>query len=204
MTPGPQSTGTSTEEQREMTSPRFFETPAAFRAWLETNASTTSELLVGYHKVATGRPSMSWSESVEEALCFGWIDGVRKRVDQDTYSIRFTPRKATSIWSAVNISKFEQLRAQGRMTPAGESAFASRTEAKSVIYAYEQESTAELSPDEIRAFKRHRRAWRFFEATPPSYKKVILHWVTTAKRPETRASRLAKLVDACAAGQRLR
>jgi uncharacterized protein YdeI (YjbR/CyaY-like superfamily) len=105
---------------------------------------------------------------------------------------------------AVNIAKFEQLRAQGRMTPAGERAFASRTEGRSVIYAYEQQSTAELSPKEVRTFKRHKLAWRFFEATPPSYRKVILHWVITAKRAETRASRFAKLVEACAAGKRLR
>jgi uncharacterized protein YdeI (YjbR/CyaY-like superfamily) len=187
-----------------MSTPRFFETATAFGAWLEANASTSGELLVGYHKVATGRPSMSWSESVDEALCHGWIDGVRKRIDDNTYSIRFTPRKATSIWSAINIAKFEQLCVQGRMTVAGERAFASRTEAKSVVYAYEQQSTAELSPAEAREFRRHKAAWRFFEATPPSYKKVILHWVTTAKRAETRASRLAKLIEACAAGQRLR
>jgi uncharacterized protein YdeI (YjbR/CyaY-like superfamily) len=187
-----------------MSSPRFFQTASTFRAWLEANASAESELLVGYHKVATARPSMSWSESVDEALCFGWIDGVRKRIDDNAYSIRFTPRKSTSIWSAVNIAKFEQLRAQGRMTPAGERAFASRAEGRSVIYAYEQQSTAELSPEEVRTFKRHKLAWRFFEATPPSYRKVILHWVITAKRAETRASRFAKLVEACAAGKRLR
>ena len=187
-----------------MASPRFFESAGAFRAWLVKNAATASELLVGYHKVATGRPSMSWSESVDEALCFGWIDGVRKRIDDDTYSIRFTPRKATSIWSAINIGKVEQLRAHGRMTPQGESAFASRTEARSVVYAYEQKATAELSPDEVRAFMRKKLAWRFFEATPPSYKKVILHWITSAKRAETRAARLTKLIEACIAGQRLR
>jgi len=187
-----------------MSSPRFFDTAAAFGAWLEANASTASELLVGYHKVGTGRPSMSWSESVDEALCHGWIDGVRKRIDENTYSIRFTPRKATSIWSAVNIAKFERLRAQGRMATAGEQAFASRTEAKSVVYAYEQESTAELAPAELREFKRNKQAWRFFETTPPSYKKVILHWVTTAKRAETRSFRLVKLIEACASGQRLR
>lgn len=187
-----------------MASPRFFQTAAAFRAWLEANASTANELLVGYHKVATGRASMTWPESVDEALCFGWIDGVRKRIDDDTYSIRFSPRKPTSIWSAVNIGKFEQLRAQGRMTPAGEKAFANRTEAKSVVYAYEQASTAELSPDETRTFQRNKVAWRFFEGTPPSYKKVILHWVTTARRAETRAARLSRLVEACAEGRRLR
>ena len=187
-----------------MATPLFFETTGDFRAWLEVNAASASELLVGYHKVATGRPSMSWSGSVDEALCFGWIDGVRKRIDDNTYSIRFTPRKATSTWSAVNIAKVEQLQAQRRMTPLGQRAFASRTDAKSVVYAYEQQATAELSPEEDCAFKRHPVAWRFFEATPPSYKKVVLHWVTTAKRAETRASRLAKLVEACAESQRLR
>ena len=187
-----------------MATPRFFETAKDFRAWLQANASSAAELIVGYHKVSTGRPSMSWSESVDEALCFGWIDGVRKSIDDNSYAIRFTPRTATSIWSAINIAKFEDLRAAGRVTTAGERAFASRTEAKSVVYAYEQASTAELSSSELKEFKRQKAAWGFFETTPPSYKKVILHWVTTAKRTETRATRFAKLVEACAAGQRLR
>ncbi len=187
-----------------MATPRFFANAAAFRAWFEANASTATELLVGYHKVGTGRPSMTWSESVDEALCFGWIDGVRRRIDDHAYSIRFTPRKPTSIWSAINIAKVEQLRAEGRMTPAGQQAFARRTKAKSVVYAYEQQSTAELSPSELRSFRRDKAAWTFFEATPPWYKKVILYWVTNAKRPETRAARLEKLVAACAARQRLR
>jgi uncharacterized protein YdeI (YjbR/CyaY-like superfamily) len=186
-----------------MSSARFFETGNAFRAWLEANAAIANELLVGYHKVGSGLPSMSWSESVDEALCFGWIDGVRKRIDEHTYCIRFTPRKPTSIWSAINIAKFEQLRTQGRITPTGERAFACRTAAKSVVYAYEQQSTAKLSVEELRTFKNHKLAWRFFEATPPGYKKTILHWVTTAKRADTRTSRFAKLVEACAAGQRL-
>ena len=129
---------------------------------------------------------------------------MRKRIDDLSYSIRFTPRKPTSIWSAVNIAKFEQLREQGRMTAAGEAAFAKRSENKSVVYAYEQAESATLSPSEISAFKRNKVAWRFFEATPPSYKKVILHWITTAKREETRAARLTKLMEACAAGERLR
>jgi uncharacterized protein YdeI (YjbR/CyaY-like superfamily) len=186
------------------TSPRFFATSAAFRAWLQANAATASELLVGFHKVDSGRPSMSWPESVDEALCVGWIDGVRKRIDDDSYQIRFTPRKPTSIWSAVNIAKFQKLVAEGRMTPAGAKAFSHRSEKKSAVYAFEQAATAELSAQEVGAFKRDRAAWTFFEATPPSYRKVILHWITTAKKPETRASRLAKLVQACAAGERLR
>lgn len=187
-----------------MASPRFFENAQVFRAWLEANAACTNELLVGFYKVGSGRPSMSWSESVDEALCFGWIDGVRKRVDERTYTIRFTPRKPSSIWSAINISKFHQLQAQGRATPAGAKAFSHRTEAKSMVYAYEQESIAELSAAELRAFKRKRAAWSFFEETPPSYKKVVLHWVTSAKKAETRSSRFTKLAEACATGQRLR
>lgn len=184
-------------------SPHFFATPQAFRAWLEAHASTAAQVLVGFYKVDTGRPSMRWSESVDEALCFGWIDGVRKRIDDASYSIRFTPRKPTSIWSAINIAKFEQLQAQGRMTPAGAAAFAHRQAAKSAIYSYEQDSVAELSAAELRAFRRNKTAWTYFEAAPPGYRKQMLHRIISAKRAETRAARLAKLVDACAAGQRL-
>lgn len=186
------------------TIPTIFPNPKAFRLWLETHASTTTELLVGFHKVGTGQPSMSWSESVDEALCFGWIDGVRRRIDDAAYSIRFTPRKPTSIWSAVNIAKFGQLEAEGRMTAAGANAFAKRTEARSAVYSHEQTSVAELSADELHAFKQNTAAWSFFEGTPPGYKKVMLHWVTSAKKPETRASRYAKLLQACADGLRLR
>ena len=187
-----------------MNAPRYFATPAAFRAWLAKHAADEKELLVGFHKVDSGRPSMTWSESVDEALCFGWIDGVRKRIDEAAYSIRFTPRKAGSIWSAINIAKVEKLRAEGRMTPAGEAAFAQRTDEKSVVYAYEQAAASELSGAEIRAFKRDKAAWAYWEACPPGYRKTLLHWVTGAKREETRASRLATLVAACRDGKRLR
>ncbi len=187
-----------------MPAPRFFATTSAFRDWLEANAASAPELLVGIHKVGSGRPSLSWSESVDEALCFGWIDGVRRRIDDESYSIRFTPRKPTSIWSAVNIAKFERLQAQGRMTAAGATAFSHRQAHRSVVYAYEQEHTAELLPQEVLEFKRTAAAWEFFQATPPGYRKVMLHWVTSAKQPATRAARLAKLIRACASGQRLR
>jgi len=187
-----------------MPAPRFFKTARAFRLWLQENATREHELLVGFRKVATGKPSMSWSESVDEALCFGWIDGVRKRIDGESYSIRFTPRKAASTWSAINIAKVKQLEAQGRMTRLGLEAYARRDDARSVIYAYEQEATAELSADEERDFKSLNTAWAYFEGTPPSYKKVVLHWITTAKRPATRSARFAKLVQACASGERLR
>jgi uncharacterized protein YdeI (YjbR/CyaY-like superfamily) len=187
-----------------MTAPKFFASAKAFRRWLKGNADISSELIVGFYKVGSSRPSMTWSESVDEALCFGWIDGVRKRVNDESYLIRFTPRKPTSIWSAINIAKFQHLQAHGQMTPSGAKAFAHRKDEKSAVYAYEQEITAELSPQELRTFRRERTAWGYFEDCPPSYKKVLLHWVTTAKKPETRASRLITLVGACAAGKRLR
>ena len=187
-----------------MSRPKFFETPGDFRRWLLANASSETELLVGFRKVGTGLPSITWPESVDEALCFGWIDGIRRRIDDQSYSIRFTPRKPTSIWSAVNIAKVKQLRAAGRMTPAGEKAFARRQEHKSVIYAYEQAHPARLSESELNEFQQELKAWKFFQATPPGYQKVILYWVTSAKKAETRASRLAKLISACASGERLR
>lgn len=186
-----------------MTAPTYFATAADFRRWLEAHADSEHELIVGFHKVGSGTPSMSWSESVDEALCFGWIDGVRKRIDDAAYTIRFTPRKPTSIWSAINIAKMEQLTAAGRMTPAGTAAFAKRTEARSKVYCHEREQDAELSAAELRGFKRNKAAWAFFESTPPSYRKVMLHWITSARKPETRAGRLRKLLEACAAGQRL-
>ena len=136
-----------------MSDPTFFERAEIFRRWLKVNAASEKELLVGFRKVGSGLASLSWSDSVDEALCFGWIDGVRRRVDDDSYSIRFTPRKPTSIWSAVNIAKVERLRAQGQMTPAGEQAFSHRREDRSVVYAYEQALTAEFSVPELCAFK---------------------------------------------------
>jgi len=186
-----------------VTAPKFFANAAAFRAWLETNAATATELLVGFHKVGSGRPSMTWSESVDEALCFGWIDAVRKRVDDQAYTIRFTHRKTTSIWSAINIAKVEKLRAEGRMTPAGEQAYAHRKAHKSVIYSYEQDGVPELSAEELRLFKRNKAAWAYFEAAPPGYRKQMLHRICAAKKAETRAARFGKLLAACAAGERL-
>lgn len=186
-----------------MTEPVFFADAALFRRWLEAHAAGATELLVGFHKVGSGQPSMSWPESVDEALCFGWIDGRRKRIDDAAYSIRFTPRKAGSIWSTVNIAKMDALRAAGRMRPEGERAFALRTEAKSGIYSHEQAQAAELAEDELQAFRGDATAWAYFEALPPGYRKTVLHWITTAKKPATRAARLAKLVQACAEGKRL-
>jgi len=186
-----------------MIAPLFFDSPQAFRCWFELHAATASELLVGFHKVATDRACMSWSESVDEALCFGWIDGKRKRIDEQSYSIRFTPRKKTSIWSQININKMENLRAQGRMTAAGELAFSYRTEHKSAIYAHEQDTAASLTAEELHIFQSNTAAWSFFVATLPGYQKVLLHWICGAKKAETRLSRLAKLMEASTAGKKL-
>lgn len=183
--------------------PVFFASAAAFRAWLTSHAASSGELLVGFYKVGSDKPSMTWSESVDQALCFGWIDGVRRRIDDDSYSIRFTPRKPASIWSAVNIAKIDALRAQGLLTPAGERAWASRCETRSRVYAYERETPAELTPADTAQFQANAAAWRYFEACPPGYRRLMLHWVASAKKPATRSARLARLIDASAAGQRL-
>lgn len=184
--------------------PQFFSTAAKFRQWLVKHHAVATELTVGYWKVETGRPSMSWSESVDEALCFGWIDGVRKRIDEQAYQIRFTPRKSSSTWSAVNMAKYATLVAEGRMTEAGERAYARRSEKRSGIYAYEQRHEAKLSPAEERQFRGERKAWDFYAACPPSYRQVMIHWVVSAKKPETRARRLQQLIASSAEGERLR
>ena len=183
--------------------PQYFANAAAFRDWLDANAASAGELIVGFHKVGSGRACMSWSASVDEALCVGWIDGVRKRIDEQRYQIRFTPRRPNSIWSAVNIAKVERLQAEGRMREAGLAAYALRKPERSVVYAFEQAQTAELSAAELQAFRAQPAAWQFFEATPPSYRKVVLHWITTAKKATTRQARFDKLLAACAAGERL-
>jgi len=184
--------------------PTFFEDALRFRAWLEANHATATELIVGFRKVGTGMPSMTWSESVDEALCFGWIDGVRKRIDDVSYLIRFTPRRIGSIWSLVNVAKVEQLTAQGRMRPPGVAAYKAKSEKKTGIYAFEREHPAELSAAETKQFKKNVAAWQYFAAAAPSYRKVITHWVVSAKQAATRERRLAQLVQACAEQKRLR
>jgi uncharacterized protein YdeI (YjbR/CyaY-like superfamily) len=182
--------------------PKLFKTPKDFRAWLEKNHETEKELLVGFHKVGTGTPSITWPQSVDEALSFGWIDGVRRRIDENTYSIRFTPRRPTSIWSAVNIKRVAELTAEGRMRPAGLAAFARRDEKKSAIYSYEQSKTAELDAAALKAFKADKKAWAFYSATPPGYRHWTASWVISAKRPETRVKRLAELIAMSRRGER--
>ena len=184
-------------------SPTFFETAQHFRTWLEANHARADELLVGFRKIGTGLASMTWPESVDEALCFGWIDGVRKRIDDESYQIRFTPRRKGSIWSLVNVGKVQELTAQGRMRPAGIAAFDARGAEKTGVYAFEREQPAELTPAEIKAFQQHGLAWAYFEASAPSYRKVMLHWVVGAKQPATRARRLDTLILACAEQRRI-
>jgi uncharacterized protein YdeI (YjbR/CyaY-like superfamily) len=182
----------------------FFPTPRDFRAWLKTNHARADELLVGFHKKDSGRPSMTWPESVDEALCFGWIDGVRRRIDEVSYTIRFTPRRKGSTWSAINIRRVAVLTEAGRMHAAGLAAFAKRSEKKSAVYSYEQRHEARLGPLHEKAFKARNAAWAFFSAQPPGYRQVAIYWVVSAKRDETRRTRLGKLMIESAAGRRIR
>jgi uncharacterized protein YdeI (YjbR/CyaY-like superfamily) len=173
---------------------QFFATAAAFRRWLAAHHQSATEVYVGFHKVKTGRPSLSWSESVDQALCFGWIDGVRKSLGEDAYYIRFTPRKPGSIWSSVNIAKMEALTRQGLVAPAGHAAFAHRKESKSRIYAYEKEE-AVLSAAFLGRFQQHPVAWTFFQSLPPSYRRSAIDWVMSAKAEATRLRRLEELIS---------
>jgi uncharacterized protein YdeI (YjbR/CyaY-like superfamily) len=184
-------------------SPAFFETALHFRAWLEVNHASATELIVGFRKAGTGMPSMTWPESVDEALCFGWIDGVRKKIDEKSYQIRFTPRKKDSIWSLVNVNKARELTKQDRMRPTGVAAFEARNQDKTGVYAFEREKPAELAAVEVREFKMNRLAWKYFESVAPSYQRVITHWVVSAKQPATRARRLEQLIQACAEQRRI-
>ena len=184
--------------------PIFFTTPRELRLWFEANHETAAELIVGFHRKSTGRPSLTWPEAVDEALCFGWIDGVRRRIDETSYTNRFTPRKPRSNWSAVNIARVAELTAEGRMRPAGLAAFERRTEARSAVYSYEQRHLAELEPAERAALEANEAARTFWEAQPPGYRTTATYWVASAKRPETRARRLAQLIEDSAAGRRIR
>ena len=183
--------------------PVFFASPAEFRDWLKKNHFTKTELLVGFYKVGTGLPSMSWPESVDEALCYGWIDGIRKSAGDTSYTIRFTPRKATSIWSTINIKKMEVLIKEKRMQPAGLAAFKKRKEEKSNIYSHEKEAI-ELDPEFEKQFKKNKRAWIFFQSLAPSYKKVAIHWVMDAKQAATKLSRLKQLIKGSEEEKRIR
>jgi len=184
--------------------PKFFPTPGDWRRWLEKNHASKPELWVGFHKKGSGRPSITWPESVDEALCFGWIDGIRKTIDAESYVIRFTPRRAGSIWSAVNIRRVGELTRENRMRDAGLLAFGKRDPRKTGVYSFEQQrAAAKLSAAQEKEFKRNRAAWTFFQSQPPGYRKIAAWYVVSAKRDETKARRLARLIDDSAAGRRL-
>ena len=180
----------------------FFPTPAHLRKWFARNHATATELWVGFYKKDTGRPSITWPESVDEALCVGWIDGIRKRIDAESYKIRFTPRRPTSVWSAVNIARVAVLEKEGRMQPAGRAAFTKRRENRSGIYSYENRPVSLPEPyaGQLRANK---GAAAFLAAQPPSYQKLVAWWIVSAKKEETRQARVAKLIELCAAGKRV-
>ena len=183
--------------------PIFFDSPEAFYAWLEANHRSAAEVWVGYWKRHTGKPSLTWSQAVDQALCFGWIDGVLKSIDEESHRQRFTPRKPTSNWSKVNIEKVARLTAEGKMRPAGVAAFERRAPDAGDAYSFEREH-ATFEPDQEKRFRASRKAWAFWESQPPSYRRAATHWVTSAKRPETREKRLGELVDDSANGLRVK
>jgi uncharacterized protein YdeI (YjbR/CyaY-like superfamily) len=181
----------------------FFQSPGEWRAWLEEHHADAPEVWVGYHRKSTGRPSLTWPQSVDEALCFGWIDGIRKRVDDTRYTIRFTPRRPNSVWSKVNVARVAELTAAGLMRPAGAAAFAARREDRSGIYSFEQERPSALPPEYEERLRADPPAWRFFSEDAPSYRRAAIHWVTSAKREETRLRRLDQLIACSAEGRRV-
>jgi uncharacterized protein YdeI (YjbR/CyaY-like superfamily) len=181
----------------------FFASPEELRDWFDANHETAEELWVGYHKKATGRPTVTWSQAVDEALCVGWIDSVRYSLGPEASAQRFTPRRRGSIWSAVNVAKVESLLAEGRMRPAGIAAFEARTPEKTAIYSYEREHAA-FSPEEQARFEANESAWANWQRMPPGYRRQATWWVTSAKRPETRAKRLGELIEQSAEGRKPR
>jgi uncharacterized protein YdeI (YjbR/CyaY-like superfamily) len=187
---------------REPSGILFFASPAELRSWFRKNHGAATELWVGFFKKGSGEPSITWPESVDEALGVGWIDGIRKNLDADRYVIRFTPRKSGSVWSAINIARVSALEAEGRMRPAGRKAFEARKENRSGIYSYEQRE-ARLPTLYERRLRKNPPAWRFFHAQPPSYRKAACWWVVSAKKEETREKRLSRLIDLSEKGRRI-
>jgi uncharacterized protein YdeI (YjbR/CyaY-like superfamily) len=183
--------------------PIFFTNPSEFRKWLQLHHQSRREQWVGFYKKASGRPGITWPESVDEALCFGWIDGLRKTIDAESYQIRFTPRQPMSNWSAVNIGRVQELTKLGRMRPAGLKAFARRKEEKSRIYSYENRHAAALNEAEEIQFRSRKKGWKFFLSQPPSYRKTAIWWVASAKKKETRELRLEKLIATSEAQRRM-
>jgi uncharacterized protein YdeI (YjbR/CyaY-like superfamily) len=183
--------------------PVFFDSPAQLRAWFEQHHDSAPELVVGFWKKATGKQTVSWSQAVDEALCFGWIDSQGRRVDDERHQLRFTPRRAGSVWSAVNIAKVAELTAQGRMRPEGLAAYEARRPERSGIYSHEQTVEATLDAEQTARFTADAAAWRWFSAQAPSYRRAAVHWVTGAKRADTRERRLERLIVDSAAGRKV-
>ena len=181
----------------------YFATQQDFRNWLENNHEKESELLVGFYKVGTGKPSLTWPQSVDQALCFGWIDGIRKSVDEESYCIRFTPRKPRSTWSAINIRKVEEMIKLGLVHPAGLAAFEKRNDLKSGIYSYENKPERLTSEHEL-LFKSYEKAWAFFQLQPSSYQRTAIYWILSAKQEPTRQKRLAELIADSEAGLKIK
>lgn len=180
----------------------FFPTPTDFRKWLTENHESAQEQWIGYYKKASGIPSITWPESVDEALCFGWIDGLRKTIDEKSYKIRFTPRRPNSNWSAVNLKRIEELKQQGLIQPAGLTAYQKWKESKSAQYSYEQQNV-DMNPVYLEQIKENPDAWQFYEALAPSYKRASIWWVMSAKREETRLRRLNVLIESSAKSEKI-
>ena len=183
--------------------PVFFRSPAEFRKWLEKNHASLTEVYVGFHKKHTGKPSLTWPESVDQALSFGWIDGIRRSIDDESYHIRFTPRKAKSIWSAVNIKKIAELQKLGLMKPAGLEAFNKRNEKRSKVYSYEEKAQS-LSGEFLKKLKANKKAWTFFESQAPWYKRTASAWIMRAVREETKLKRLEEVIRDSEAGRKIK
>ena len=197
------SSGKKVETTLQSDSPIFFAKPAAFRAWLDKHHQTTTEQWIGFYRKATGLASITWPEAVDEALCFGWIDGLRKTIGPRSYKIRFTPRRPSSIWSAINIARMKELIRDGRVRPGGITAFQRRLPATSRVYSYENRKSARLSRPATKLFRAESAAWKFFQQQPKSYRQVAIWWVVSAKRPQTRENRLQRLIVSSKRGHRL-
>ncbi|HZN07683.1 MAG TPA: YdeI/OmpD-associated family protein [Pyrinomonadaceae bacterium] len=181
--------------------PKFFTSPEKFRQWLQKNHDSANELLVGFHKKDSGKKSITYAEALDEALCFGWIDGVRKRLDETSYTIRFTPRKPKSIWSNVNVKHVERLKKEGRMAEPGLKVYAQRDPKRTGIYAFENRPK-EFSPEYEKKFRANKAAWEFFQTIPPSLRNTYIFWIMGAKKEETQLHRLELLIESSAKGVR--
>jgi uncharacterized protein YdeI (YjbR/CyaY-like superfamily) len=182
--------------------PRYFKSQSEFRKWLETNHTTETELMLGFYKKGSGKASITYPEALDEALCFGWIDGVRRRLTDDAYVQRFSPRKAKSIWSNVNVRHVERLKKLGRMAPAGLKAYELKDPKKTGVYSFENRPR-ELSPAYEKQFRSNKKAWEFFEKQPPGFKRLMIFRVMEGKQEETRQRRLEQLIESSGKGERL-